>query len=84
MPLSFVIGAILGNYLYDRTICMDGKQTWGNQYNVHSIYGYSEIEPTLEWVFTENDNNNRITSKSAARKIQKVDQLSFRHEFIYL
>ena len=43
-----ITGAIYGKTLYDKTICMDGQQTWGTHYDTHSLYGFSEIEPTLE------------------------------------
>lgn len=29
---------------------MDGKQAWGIHYNVHSLYGFSEMEPTMKFV----------------------------------
>uniref|UniRef100_H0WFL7 Sucrase-isomaltase n=1 Tax=Otolemur garnettii TaxID=30611 RepID=H0WFL7_OTOGA len=32
---------ILDKLLYSKTICMDSVQTWGKQYDVHSLYGYS-------------------------------------------
>lgn len=30
---------------------MDAKQYWSDHYNVHSLYGFSETEPTLMLVF---------------------------------
>ncbi|XP_063061397.1 sucrase-isomaltase, intestinal [Engraulis encrasicolus] len=32
---------ILDKQMYSKTLCMDAKQTWGNHYDVHSLYGYS-------------------------------------------
>ncbi|XP_056622067.1 sucrase-isomaltase, intestinal [Triplophysa dalaica] len=37
---------ILDGVLYSKTLCMDAKQTWGNHYDVHSLYGYSMVLAT--------------------------------------
>ncbi|XP_053456512.1 sucrase-isomaltase, intestinal [Nycticebus coucang] len=45
---------ILDKLLYSKTICMDSVQTWGKQYDVHSLYGYSmaiATEKAIEKVF---------------------------------
>uniref|UniRef100_A0A8C5KHT8 Sucrase-isomaltase, intestinal n=1 Tax=Jaculus jaculus TaxID=51337 RepID=A0A8C5KHT8_JACJA len=39
---------ILDKLLYSKTLCMDAKQTWGKQYDVHSLYGYSMAIATEE------------------------------------
>ncbi|EDV25106.1 uncharacterized protein TRIADDRAFT_10696, partial [Trichoplax adhaerens] len=39
--------SLSGNFLFTKTLCMDAKQYWSDHYNVHSLYGYSETEPTL-------------------------------------
>lgn len=40
------------NHITDKTICLDGKQHYRNnmtdRYNVHSLYGYSQSEHTIE------------------------------------
>ncbi|KAG7264689.1 hypothetical protein CRUP_006216 [Coryphaenoides rupestris] len=37
---------ILDGLMYSKTLCMDAKQTWGNHYDVHSLYGYSMVLAT--------------------------------------
>ncbi|KAL0973463.1 hypothetical protein UPYG_G00204070 [Umbra pygmaea] len=37
---------ILDGVLFSKTLCMDSKQTWGNHYNVHSLYGYAMVLAT--------------------------------------
>ncbi|XP_064234957.1 sucrase-isomaltase, intestinal isoform X2 [Aotus nancymaae] len=41
---------ILDKLMYSKTICMDSVQNWGNQYDVHSLYGYSMAIATEEAV----------------------------------
>ncbi|XP_028817377.1 maltase-glucoamylase, intestinal isoform X2 [Denticeps clupeoides] len=41
---------ILDRQMYSKTLCMDAKQTWGNHYDVHSLYGYSMTLATEEAV----------------------------------
>uniref|UniRef100_A0AAX7U1H6 alpha-glucosidase n=1 Tax=Astatotilapia calliptera TaxID=8154 RepID=A0AAX7U1H6_ASTCA len=48
---------ILDNLMYSKTLCMDAKQSWGNHYDVHSLYGYSMVlasEKALQRVFGAN------------------------------
>nr|XP_015216325.1 PREDICTED: sucrase-isomaltase, intestinal [Lepisosteus oculatus] len=48
---------ILDNLMYSKTLCMDSKHTWGNHYDVHSLYGYSMVlatEKALNRVFPGN------------------------------
>uniref|UniRef100_A0A8C6HZB2 Sucrase-isomaltase, intestinal n=1 Tax=Mus spicilegus TaxID=10103 RepID=A0A8C6HZB2_MUSSI len=45
---------ILDKIMYAKTLCMDAVQHWGNQYDVHSLYGYSmaiATEKAVEKVF---------------------------------
>ncbi|XP_052587358.1 sucrase-isomaltase, intestinal [Peromyscus californicus insignis] len=45
---------ILDKILYSKTLCMDAVQKWGQQYDVHSLYGYSmaiATEKAVEKVF---------------------------------
>ncbi|KAL6037192.1 hypothetical protein STEG23_003002 [Scotinomys teguina] len=45
---------ILDKLLYSKTLCMDAVQSWGKQYDVHSLYGYSmaiATEKAVEKVF---------------------------------
>lgn len=45
---------ILDKLMYSKTLCMDAVQNWGNQYDVHSLYGYSmaiATEKAIEKVF---------------------------------
>ncbi|EDV19132.1 uncharacterized protein TRIADDRAFT_34135 [Trichoplax adhaerens] len=48
-----------GAVLYDKTICMDAKQYQSLHYNVHSLYGHSEILPSLTAVRMALGNNLR-------------------------
>ncbi|XP_005931267.1 maltase-glucoamylase, intestinal [Haplochromis burtoni] len=51
------IPKILDDLMYSKTLCMDAKQTWGNHYDVHSLYGYSMVLATkkaMDRVFGEN------------------------------
>ncbi|XP_043926668.1 maltase-glucoamylase, intestinal-like [Protopterus annectens] len=46
--------SIIDGLMYSKTLCMDAKQTWGNHYDVHSLYGYSmtlATEKAIERVF---------------------------------
>ncbi|XP_064158335.1 sucrase-isomaltase, intestinal [Anguilla rostrata] len=48
---------ILDGVMYSKTLCMDAKQTWGDHYDVHSLYGYSMVlatEIALKRVFGNN------------------------------
>uniref|UniRef100_I3JDQ1 alpha-glucosidase n=1 Tax=Oreochromis niloticus TaxID=8128 RepID=I3JDQ1_ORENI len=48
---------ILDNLMYSKTLCMDAKQSWGNHYDVHSLYAYSMVlasEKALQRVFGAN------------------------------
>ncbi|XP_047450351.1 sucrase-isomaltase, intestinal [Mugil cephalus] len=48
---------ILDEVMYSKTLCMDAKQSWGNHYDVHSLYGYSMVlatEKALQRVFKGN------------------------------
>ncbi|KAG8523335.1 Maltase-glucoamylase, intestinal, partial [Galemys pyrenaicus] len=42
------IPRILDGLLYKKTLCMDAVQSWGKQYDVHSLYGYSMAIATDE------------------------------------
>ncbi|EDV25110.1 uncharacterized protein TRIADDRAFT_56702 [Trichoplax adhaerens] len=56
--------AIIGKTLFNQTICMDGKQAWGSHYNTHSLYGYSEIEPSLQGCNTATGKRSIMISRS--------------------
>uniref|UniRef100_A0A8C6W327 Sucrase-isomaltase, intestinal n=1 Tax=Nannospalax galili TaxID=1026970 RepID=A0A8C6W327_NANGA len=46
--------SILDQLMYSKTLCMDSVQSWGKQYDVHSLYGYSmaiATEKAVEKVF---------------------------------
>ncbi|KAI4585152.1 hypothetical protein MJG53_006686 [Ovis ammon polii x Ovis aries] len=43
---------ILDGYLFSKSICMDAVQHWGQQYDVHNLYGYSMAIATSETVKT--------------------------------
>ena len=47
--LSCCPGSTVGEYLSDKTICMQSLQLDGQytHYDVHSLYGWSETEPTM-------------------------------------
>ncbi|XP_066097514.1 sucrase-isomaltase, intestinal isoform X1 [Saccopteryx bilineata] len=47
---------ILDKLMYSKTICMDAVQSWGKQYDVHSLYGYSmaiATEKAVQKVFPD-------------------------------
>lgn len=39
---------IMDRVMYSKTICMDAKHTWGDHYDVHSLYGHAMILSTEE------------------------------------
>ncbi|KAM6201840.1 maltase-glucoamylase-like [Rhynchocyon petersi] len=41
---------VLDGYLFSKTLCMDARQHWGEQYDVHNLYGYSMAIATAEAV----------------------------------
>ncbi|XP_038050832.1 sucrase-isomaltase, intestinal-like [Patiria miniata] len=47
--LPNILGRMMGDKrgLYDKTICMDAKQSWGDHYDVHSLYGHSMSQVTF-------------------------------------
>ncbi|XP_062988083.1 sucrase-isomaltase, intestinal [Elgaria multicarinata webbii] len=48
---------ILDGIMYSKTLCMDAVQTAGNQYNVHSLYGYFmtiATDQALQTIFSGN------------------------------
>ncbi|KAM4889329.1 sucrase-isomaltase, intestinal [Thomomys bottae] len=50
------IPGIVDKLLYSKTLCMDAMQSWGSQYDVHSLYGYSmaiATEKAVETVFQD-------------------------------
>lgn len=44
---------ILDEVMFSKTLCMDAKQAWGNHYDVHSLYGYSMVLSTEQWVLSQ-------------------------------
>uniref|UniRef100_A0A8C8BMQ7 alpha-glucosidase n=1 Tax=Otus sunia TaxID=257818 RepID=A0A8C8BMQ7_9STRI len=43
---------IVDRLLYSKTVCMDAVQKWGQQYDVHNLYGYSMILSTQRAIET--------------------------------
>nr|XP_023423179.1 uncharacterized protein LOC100714419 [Cavia porcellus] len=43
---------VLDGYLFCKSLCMDAVQHWGQQYDVHNLYGYSMAIATAEAVKT--------------------------------
>ena len=41
--------ALDGDHLQTRTLCMTAENTISTQYNVHSLYGYSEARSTMKY-----------------------------------
>lgn len=39
---------IVGDKLYDKTLCMTSQQTASEHYNVHSLYGHTESIATAK------------------------------------
>lgn len=51
--------------LYGKTICMDAKQHWGLQYNVHSLYGHSmSMVANKAWKSVNKNKRNFILTRS--------------------
>ncbi|XP_043925917.1 maltase-glucoamylase, intestinal-like [Protopterus annectens] len=51
---------ILDGLMFSKTLCMDAKQTWGNHYDVHSLYGYSMVLSTEEAIKSVFPNDRSI------------------------
>lgn len=43
---------VLDGYLFSKTLCLDAVQTWGKQYDVHNLYGYSMAISTAQAINT--------------------------------
>ncbi|XP_074786957.1 maltase-glucoamylase-like isoform X2 [Athene noctua] len=43
---------VVDRLLYSKTVCMDAVQKWGQQYDVHNLYGYSMILSTQRAIET--------------------------------
>ena len=61
--------AIYGKYLSDKTLCMIGQQTDGqgnvyNHYDVHNLYGWSEILATLSAARATDNKRSIVISRS--------------------
>uniref|UniRef100_A0A674G9J7 alpha-glucosidase n=1 Tax=Taeniopygia guttata TaxID=59729 RepID=A0A674G9J7_TAEGU len=48
---SFLQG-ILDKVMYSKTLCLDAVQSWGKQYDVHNLYGYSMTLSTRKAIET--------------------------------
>ena len=53
-----------GDSLLDKTICMDSQQHWGSHYDSHSMFGWSETEPTLRGVRASTGKRGLVLSRS--------------------
>jgi len=53
-----------GGALAEKTICMDSKQHWSSHYDLHSMFGWSETEPTLRGVQTTTGKRGLVLSRS--------------------
>ncbi|XP_060598146.1 sucrase-isomaltase, intestinal-like [Ruditapes philippinarum] len=58
--------SVTGDYLSEKTLCMVGKQGGGkyNHYDVHSLYGWSEMEPTLRGLRNATGERGVVVSRS--------------------
>jgi len=53
-----------GDSLAEKTICMDSQQSWSSHYNLHSMFGWSETEPTLRGVQATTGKRGLVLSRS--------------------
>ena len=53
-----------GPDLLQKTICLDSEQSWGSHYDTHSLYGWSETEPTLRGAREATGKRSLVLSRS--------------------
>ena len=53
-----------GPDLLQKTICLDSEQGWGSHYDTHSMYGWSETEPTLRGAREATGRRSLVLSRS--------------------
>ena len=53
-----------GPDLLQKTICLDAEQFWGSHYDTHSMYGWSETEPTLRGARLATGQRSLVLSRS--------------------
>ena len=53
-----------GPDLLQKTICLDSEQAWGSHYDTHSLYGWSETEPTLRGAREATGRRSLVLSRS--------------------
>ncbi|XP_023324355.1 sucrase-isomaltase, intestinal [Eurytemora carolleeae] len=54
----------VGDTLPDKTICLDAEQNFGRHYDTHSLYGWSQSEPTLRGVEEATGKRGLVLSRS--------------------
>jgi len=53
-----------GGDLLQKTICMDAQHSWGSHYDTHSMFGWSETQPTLAGVRQATHKRGLVLSRS--------------------
>ena len=53
-----------GPDLLQKSLCLDSQQHWGSHYDTHSMYGWSETEPTLRGAREATSKRSLVLSRS--------------------